>query len=135
MIFMKNFFVWIKWHGKNLMETQYLPILSIFFLCFSDHPVLQVLSERQGDKVAQDFVKKQKERLLSNWWLNVSRYYGFESPTSFLPPIAVYIRVHPRLSDFRAHQTTHRTSHLKWFLKMFHWREIIAQSLAKQLWK
>ena len=37
----------------------------ILYYIHLDHPVLQVLSERQGDKMAQDFVKKQKERLLS----------------------------------------------------------------------
>ena len=29
-----------------------------------DQPILQVLSDRHGDRVAQDFVKKQKERII-----------------------------------------------------------------------
>ena len=34
-----------------------------FFLHFADHPILQVLYERNDDKPAQDFSKKQKERV------------------------------------------------------------------------
>lgn len=32
-------------------------------LFISDHPILQTLETRAGDKLAQDFVKKQKLRI------------------------------------------------------------------------
>lgn len=37
---------------------------SVHFI--SDHPILQILETRPGDKVAADFVKKQKLRLATN---------------------------------------------------------------------
>jgi hypothetical protein len=41
-------------------STEYtFPIL----LFISDHPILQTLETRAGDKLAQDFVKKQKLRI------------------------------------------------------------------------
>jgi len=33
------------------------------FSFISDHPILQTLETRSGDKMAQDFVKKQKLRI------------------------------------------------------------------------
>ena len=33
--------------------------------CFTDHPILSVLESRTWDKTAQDFAKKQRERVAS----------------------------------------------------------------------
>ena len=35
---------------------------SLFCFLFADHPILQILETRIGDKIAQEFVKKQKQR-------------------------------------------------------------------------
>lgn len=36
-----------------------------FLFIISDHPILQILESRVGDKQAVDFVRKQKARLAS----------------------------------------------------------------------
>ncbi len=36
--------------------------MTIFLI--SDHPIINTLASRVGDKVAQEFVKKQRERIL-----------------------------------------------------------------------
>ncbi len=47
------------------VQGYYLETILHALSLISDHPVLHVLSERQGDKLAQDFVKKQKKRFPS----------------------------------------------------------------------
>lgn len=40
-----------------------LPFPFPFVVFISDHPILQTLETRTGDRLAQDFVKKQKLRI------------------------------------------------------------------------
>lgn len=40
-------------------------MLYIYIFSISDHPILQILESRVGDKQALDFVRKQKLRLAS----------------------------------------------------------------------
>ena len=47
-----------NFHGLKQVE------LALMFQENPDQPILQVLSDRHGDRVAQDFVKKQKERII-----------------------------------------------------------------------
>jgi len=48
-----------EYKGKNSLQTSYDQLLT------SDHPVLTTLEARQADKIAQDFVKKQRQRVVS----------------------------------------------------------------------
>ena len=71
-----------------------------------------------------------------NW---LSGFWPFQMGTQL--PVLVNNRVALRLSDSFPHQTSWRSNHLKWlftkifFWKMFHFSQITAQSLAKQLGK
>lgn len=51
---------------KQNKFTKYILMVSFslisIFIFFSDHPILQILESRTGDRLATEFVKKQKQR-------------------------------------------------------------------------
>lgn len=54
----------VNFHWKKLDSGNLRDEISKYFMStlFSDHPILQILESRTTDKLAIDFVKKQKLR-------------------------------------------------------------------------
>ena len=51
------------WYQQHMFLMHTLPFPFPFVMFIPDHPILQTLETRTGDKMAQDFVKKQKLRI------------------------------------------------------------------------